>query len=226
MRDVRGLATGEVYFMNTLKKGLSIALVFVIGILSAEVASATATYHWQEVYTPPNFEFGFVAPTGTITVDDAALRGGFLNFDGGVKEGTPPGPFGSFPSSPIIQYQVFSNVVIMPRQYMGDSYPWSLAASLSVDQETGLMVGLLSSDNLETGLSMSSGVGGLWTVNRFVTDADFGGPCGGYGVCSGATGRWVLYAVPEPSEIPMFIFGLILIMGLGLTRRFNSTHGA
>lgn len=205
--------------MITLTRRVGIALVLVLGILSAGVASATVTYQWQEVSTPSDFTPG----GGTITIDDAAWRSGFLDFDGIVREGTPPGPYGSFPSSPIIRLSAFY-AYVTPRNYMGDFGPyWSLSAFLGFDQQTGFMLGDLSFNTFSTGLSMTSGVGDLWTINYYLTDGDMGGPCGGeLPFCSGATGRWAFYSVPEPSEIPIFVLGLILLMGLGLTCRFSS----
>lgn len=214
----QSVASEDGNFMDTLTKRIGIALVLALGILSAGVASATVTYQWQEVSTPPDF----TPSGGTITIDDAAWHNGSLDFYESVPEGMPPGPGGYFPDSPIIQLSAFF-AGIAPRDYLQIGLPWTLLANLEFDQQTGFMSGDLSFYTFSTDLSMSSGVGDLWTINYYETDADMGGPCGsGPPVCSGATGRWVLHSVPEPSALPLFALGLILIMGLGLTRRFSS----
>lgn len=197
---------------------MGIALVLILGIFSAGVAGATVIYQWQEVFTPS----AFTPSGGTITIDGAAWGSGALVFGGSVEDQTPPGPDGSFPNSPIIRFDAY-NAYITPRNYMGPFYYWGLTASLTFDQQTGLMLGDLFVRTSYTDLTMSSGADGLWTINYYITDADQGGPCGGeLPFCSGATGRWVFYSVPEPSEIPIFALGLILI-GLGLSGRFSSS---
>ncbi|MEO8777310.1 MAG: hypothetical protein ABI389_01415 [Rhodanobacter sp.] len=207
--------------MNTLMKRMGIALVLILGILSAGVASATVTYHWQPISAPPEFNGSY--DVGTITIDDAAWRNGFLTFDETVSY-EDPNSYGYFPSSPIILFNAYSGFPITPRQNLYPYEGWSLAASLTFDQETGFMLGDLTAATFDTDLSMSTGSDGLWTITSYVTDIPTEGCSSSPPLCSGATGRWVFYSVPEPPEIPIFALGLILILGLGLTRGFSSAQ--
>jgi hypothetical protein len=104
--------------IHIVAKRMGMVPVLCLGVFSAEVASATATYRWGRFLLHKISITGSRLGRARSQSTTSRLHGGFLNFDGSVEYGAP---FGSYPDSPIVQYVVFSGSLLCPGNIWGTS---------------------------------------------------------------------------------------------------------
>ncbi len=184
------------------------ALLFLI----PQLASATATYTWQPLTAGSNDAGGeFLISSGKLVAT------GPLQYDMSTGSYDPGVDYGS-PFS-LLDLTIQGNPYGF---HLGPNLSGNLGAvSISMDMTPmgngigSLLAGSLYANDAEMDFYMTSS-NGIWSF--LDAHSDFPG-CFSDPWCSGATGQWVLTAVPEPRDLGIVVLGLGVLATVLLARR-------
>ena len=199
-----------------------------IGLLGMAGAQASAIYNWQPLTGTDDFS----TIGGRLILSDNAFESSHAEFSQSVDYDRVPADT-RFPDSDIVSVSLdilnpdssipddLFHIQATPTQGRdANSEFYSLDADIDVFAD--LLTGGIDLLTIQDQFSISSDRSGLWTVNRFGSDAA-SESCFEQPQCSGATGRWrlaeITHNVSAPAVWPLFALAVLALSGALFSRK-------